>query len=245
MAGHIQVELFDFGGRFVLPKKAPSMKPNVPQFNLASPNSILGRCDHLDIDTWFQNELTALSSASLRDVVMLVCANLPEFVSWPSEALLLWRGCDRIPEPGKSQKYHRYPTRLKELAAERGIDLDTRPNGPAIAAFQIAGGRRPGRFGSSNAWSIHHLYSGKFPHHRDARTLHAAKDGLHFTQSAGLVAVHPIADSLCDEFPLFTWRLRAEAFIRFGYDPDGIFAQTHDLFGFSGDTAPRVIHENA
>ena len=30
-----------------------------------------------------------------------------------------------------------------------------------------------------------------------------------------------MADALCDEFPLMAWYLRAQAYIRFGYDPDG------------------------
>jgi hypothetical protein len=33
--------------------------------------------------------------------------------------------------------------------------------------------------------------------------MHAAKDCNHFTQSAGLIAAHLIADALSDEFPFF------------------------------------------
>jgi hypothetical protein len=94
------------------------------------------------------------------------------------------------------------------MARARGVVLDTRPNGPAIAAFILAGGIRPERFGSSNAWSVHHLYSGKFPYIGPKTTTHAAKESGHFTQSAGLVAAHPIADALVDEFPFFAWLLR-------------------------------------
>jgi hypothetical protein len=54
--------------------------------------------------------------------------------------------------------------------------------------------------------------------------MRAAMDPRHFTQSAGLVAIHPIADALADEFGVFAWRLRAEAFLRFGHDPEGVFS---------------------
>ena len=153
--------------------------------------------------------------------------NLKQFAQWPKRAILLWEGCDRTP------RYHNYPDVVKNDARERNIKLDSRANGPAIAAYRFAGGRRPGRFGSSNEWSIHHLYSGKFPHWDRERTLHATEDGLHFTQSAGLIALHPIADALCDEFPFFSWCLRSKSFSSFGYDPDGVFSTERDKYGFA------------
>jgi hypothetical protein len=95
--------------------------------------------------------------------------------------------------------------------------------GPAIAAFLYAGGERPCRVGSRNCWSIHHLYSGKFPYVGRTETLHAVKHGDHFTNSAGLIAAHPVLDAMCDEYPCIAWYLRARAFERFGYDPDQVF----------------------
>ena len=80
---------------------------------------------------------------------------------------------------------------------------------------------------------MHHLYSGKFPLPIQVGTTHAAKGPTHFTQSAGLVAVHPVADSLCDESPALTWLLRAESFRRFGYDPDGAFSSAPNVYGFA------------
>jgi hypothetical protein len=80
---------------------------------------------------------------------------------------------------------------------------------------------------------VHHLYSGKFPLPIQVGTTHAAKGPTHFTQSAGLVAVHPVADSLCDESPALTWLLRAESFRRFGYDPDGAFSSAPNVYGFA------------
>jgi len=64
---------------------------------------------------------------------------------------------------------------------------------------------------------------------------------MHFSQSAGLIAVHPIADGLADEFPCFAWLLRAESSIRFGYDPDGVFSEAPNEFGFSNDREIQVI----
>lgn len=132
-----------------------------------------------------------------------VAGHLNEFVRWPARAVLLWEGCDRRRPEDKKQKYHSYPQSIRELSRKLEINLDTRPNGPAIAAFLVAGGNRPERFGSSNSWSIHHVYSGKFPYIDKTHTTHASKDCRHFTQSAGLIATHPIADAMCDEFPFF------------------------------------------
>jgi len=88
----------------------------------------------------------------------------------------------------------------------------------------FAGGVRPERFGSTNATTMHHVYSGKFPYIGKVKTLHAVKFHKHFTQSAGVVASHPVADALGDEYPFFAWLLRYEAFKRFGYDPDRVFS---------------------
>jgi hypothetical protein len=70
---------------------------------------------------------------------------------------------------------------------------------------------------------VHHIYDGKFPAPDRPTTTHAVKDPQLFTQSAGLVAVHPIADALADEVAYFAWLLRREAFDRFRFDPDGVF----------------------
>jgi hypothetical protein len=138
-------------------------------------------------------------------------------------------------------KYFQYPHHVRHLAREKSVRLDGRPNGPAIAAFLLAGGERPARSGSSNDWSIHHLYSGKFPYAGRESTTHATKQPSHFTQSAGLIAAHPIADAMVDEFPAFTWLLRADAFHRFGYDPDRVFTEKHDELGFAADRPCRVV----
>ncbi len=210
-------------------------------YNLSSPNGLLEPCTLDDLSGWFARELTQVSSLPERTVLQSVEANLSAFVRWPSEAMLLWPGCDRVPDPGEKAKYHSYPDHLRKMARTAGVTLDTRVNGPAIASFLIAGGHRPKRFGSTNAWSIHHLYSGKFPYYSRQTTLHAAKGCDHFTQSAGLIAAHPVADALCDEFPFFAWLLRAGAYLRFGYDPDHAFNQDVDKYGFVVGRQCRII----
>ena len=202
-------------------------------------------CDLDDLDGWYANEVSRVETDSVRKVLLMVGRNLKDFVRWPHSALLLWKGCNRVPLTGKTHRYHQYSESIRTLARSKATTLDGRPNGPAIAAFCLAGGERPDRFGSSNKWSIHHVYSGKFPYPGAAKTLHAAKEGLHFSQSAGLIAVHPIADGLADEFPFFAWLLRAESLSRFGYDPDGVFSKSQNKFGFRGNPKIEVVEINS
>lgn len=56
-------------------------------------------------------------------------------------------------------------------------------------------------------------------------TTHAIKDGRYFTEAAGLVAVHPLADAMAEEFADFAWWLRREAYKKFGFDPDNVLHQ--------------------
>ena len=210
-------------------------------YNLTSPKGILEPCDLTDLKGWFARELAQVPNQAEQAILNTVAGELGAFLRWPAEAVLLWPGCNRIAPPGKTQAYFSYPPHIRFMAKGAAIALDTRPNGPAIASFVLAGGSRPERFGSSNAWSVHHLYSGKFPYVGRQTTTHAAKDSHHFTQSAGLVAAHPVADALVDEFPFFTWLLRADAYLRFGYDPDGVFSAVRDEYGFASGRQCRVV----
>lgn len=209
--------------------------------NLASPKGILEPCDLSDLGGWFARELAQVPSRAEQAILSTVAGELDAFLRWPREAVLLWPGCNRVAPPGKRQAYFSYPIHIRRWARASCITLDTRPNGPAIAAFVLAGGSRPERFGSSNAWSVHHLYSGKFPYIGQETTTHAAKESHHFTQSAGLVAAHPVADALGDEFPFFAWLLRGQAYVRFGYDPDGVFSAGRDDYGFASGRQCRVV----
>ncbi len=169
---------------------------------------------------------------SILEIRRTVLSNLDEFVKWPKEPLLLWNGCSR-------DGYHTYPNQILELLRERGIYRRGWSNDPAIHSFLLAGGDRLKRKHKGYGWNIHHLYFGVGV----KKTLHAVKDGKHFTQSAGVVAVHPIADTLCEEDSDFTAVLRDESFKRFGYDPDGIFSsELHDEFGFISPHTTRIIY---
>jgi hypothetical protein len=48
---------------------------------------------------------------------------------------------------------------------------------------------------------------------------------------------------MVDEYPSFTWLLRAQAFRKFGYDPDKVFAIGHDELGFASGFACQVVKE--
>jgi hypothetical protein len=202
-------------------------------YNLASPKTLLEPIDTANIERWFVRETVQVTSEPVRHVLHHVAGHLAAFVEWSQRAVLLWDGCDRCKPDGKPQKYHTYPQSIRALANAKKITLDTRPNGPATAAFMFAGGTRPERFGSTNAWTTHHVYSGKFPYIGRTEATHAVKLAKHFTQSAGVIATHPVADALCDEYPFFAWLLRYESFKRFDYDPDGVFSPRQDALGFA------------
>jgi hypothetical protein len=214
------------------------------RYNLESPNGIREPVLLTDLTGWFERELAQVPNLSEKRVLETVADDLDSFVRWTDEAVLLWPECDRVPSTGERQKYFSYPAHIRALARTKSVVLDTRPNGPAIASFRLAGGERPPRFGSANAWSVHHIYSGKFPYYGRQKTTHAAKEGMHFTQSAGLVAIHPVADAIADEFPFGAWLLRAHAYVRFGYDPDGVFSLERDAYGFAKGHVCRVVVAN-
>ena len=163
---------------------------------------------------------------SEKKIINEVRSHKKDFVQWPTEAILLWDGCVRV-------RYHKYPSEIKEKLKSRGIVIDSRSNGPAIMSFLLSGGKRPMRKSNSNEeWHVHHVYDGKFAWTNDRKTLHAVQDGRHFAQSAGLVAIHPIAEALADEYFYFAWLLRYESYLRFNYDPDVVFCRRIDDYGF-------------
>ena len=126
-------------------------------------------------------------------LAMFVWLNPDQFIRWPKRAYCFWPGQVRA-------------------------NTD-----PAIFAFKLAGGDRPQRADWKWEWTIHHIYDGKFEAQPGWQTTHAVRHPAYFTEAAGLVALHPIADSLASEVALFAWLLRHEAFKRFGFDPDGVF----------------------
>lgn len=202
-------------------------------YNFGSRAALRAPCNLADLPGWFESELRALKEPAGRQILRILSRHLQDFVAYPERPLLLWRGCARTRPKGEIGKTFVYPAELKQLAKTLKSRLDTRKNGPAVLAFHVGAGVRPPRSGSKNAWSIHHLYSRKFPYCGKTETLHAVSNALHFTQSAGLVAIHPLADAASDEYPSFAWLLRAQAFLRFGYDPDAVFAPPTDALGFA------------
>ena len=191
-------------------------------------------CNLKDLSGWLESEVLLIPIESYRRVMLEVARNLDLYIKWPERAELLWDGCDRKREGFQKQKYHSYPQALKDALPTQRF-RDGRSNGPAVSSYTVADGNRPAR-NNGRGWSIHHLYDGKFPYCGKEKVppLQAVKDSRHFTQSAGLVAAHPLADALADEFEIFAWRLRAESFKRFGYDPEGAFTDSPDEFGFNG-----------
>jgi hypothetical protein len=201
-------------------------------------------CSLKDLSGWFQSEVCSIPVESHRRVLLEVAGNLDDYVRWPDRAELLWEGCDRIRKNPQQQRYHAYPQELKAVLSAHRFQ-DRRSNGPAIMAYKVAGGERPLR-SNGRGWNIHHLYDGKFLYPGSTKPcLQAVKEARHFTQSAGLVAVHPLAEGLADEFAIFAWMLRAESFNRFGYDPDGAFSRSSNEYGFIGREGLRVWHRTA
>ncbi|MCC7175798.1 MAG: hypothetical protein IT159_11430 [Bryobacterales bacterium] len=198
-------------------------------------------CRLEDLSGWLEEEAASIPDEAHRRVLLEISINLDWFVKWPKRAELLWEGCDRRRENAQQQRYHAYPPELKTALPAYRFQ-DRRSNRPAIMAYRVAGGERPLR-SNGRGWNIHHFYDGKFPYPGNSRpSLQAVKEARHFTQSAGLVAVHPFADALADEFTVFAWRLRAESFRLFGYDPEGAFTGQPDEYGFAGRKCEKIWH---
>lgn len=157
-----------------------------------------------------------LSQAELQ-LSDLIWLNRESFFRWPKQDITLWPGRTR-------EKYHQYPEPLKLQLGAAGIKPNSLSNGPALVAFQFAGGERPTKE-NGHGWTVHHIYDGRFllPDCTDVPV--AVKDGGLFTRTAGLVAAHPAADALAGETSYASWLLRAEAFTRFKFDPSDFFVR--------------------
>ena len=187
------------------------------------PPVLEGQCSHrfyfLSHEPWpgWLQDLTSPEQCSDLEwkAVLSVMSVADQFFVWPQVGALLWPGCIRNTET------HIYPEEIARRLAQLRVECDPRNNGPAIAAFLAAGGTRP-RHGREG-WPIHHIYDGTVPFAPDAVSVQAVNNGRYFTHSAGLVAAHPVAHHLAHQSPLLKWLLRREAYIRFGFDPDGAF----------------------
>jgi len=172
-----------------------------------------------DLDQRLSRKFNELSEIEKR-IIQEVWNNKDCFIKWPKEGKLFLPGLIR-PKKG----FHKYPQKIVEELKSKKIRPDPRTNGPAVMSYLSAGGERPARREGGQDWAIHHIYDGKFPFEQGLTSLKAVEHGEHFTHSAGLVAVHPIAEALADEYFYFAWLLRRESYLRFNYDPDKVFPQ--------------------
>jgi hypothetical protein len=146
------------------------------------------------------------------NALVLATQGLFEF---PQCAVLLWSGCTRQSEP------YRFPAGLQaKWKGRRSGRLDYRmQNGPPNSAFTLGGGKKP------SGWELDHIY--------DEEPLWSVRKGLHFTQSAGLVAMPRHAHRRRHSDSMLSWLVRGIAFLKFGYDPLTAFSKgSHDKFGF-------------
>ncbi len=145
------------------------------------------------------------------------------YFRWPKEQRIISRSWVRHPD-GRRTNCYDYPAELAQEIVRAGLCINGRNDGPAITSFLLAGGERPRRpYPSTWGWSIHHVYDGRHPRFPDQQVPLAISDPQLFTNSAGLVAAHPLADYVAAREPLLAWLLRWEAFLRFGFDPMGAF----------------------
>jgi hypothetical protein len=145
-------------------------------------------------------------------------------IEFPESAILLWTGCIR-----KSEWYD-FPAGLRaKWKQSRAGGLDRRmSNGPPNSAFALGHGRKP------SGWELDHIY--------DEEPLWSVTDGMHFTQSAGLAAMHKHVHRLRHADGELTWLVRGIAFARFGYDPLRTFSTgAHDCFGFVAGRSCEVF----
>jgi len=104
---------------------------------------------------------------------------------------------------------------------------------PRGSAFRCAGGNVPQAVPDADAWQLIHLYAAA-PAFDNGAAFDGTAQPKHYTQSAGLVAVHPVVYHLTGQFPCIVWTLRARSFMRFNHDPANYFApqSQHDNCGF-------------
>lgn len=193
-----------------------------------------------NLDQWYLNECEHIQELFFAKILKEVGLNLNTYIHFPKTAILLWEGCIRC----KSNEKHNFPIELKQKLRTKKIPVDSRGNEPAVNAYLYAERKRPNKLGNpKHGWSTHHLYNNKFPYPKQDSTIHAVKDSKHFNQNAGLVAVHPIADAIFEEFDIFAWYVRAQAYLKFGYDPDKVFNASSNDYGFENNSCFQILLE--
>ncbi len=173
----------------------------------------------------FRTARRGSASASDQAIVDGLLAAAEQIARFSTEAVLLWEGCRR-----QRAKYAIPPALAEKLRREHLPAVNrSEGNGPVHTAYRIAGGRR------FQDWQHDHIYDGKHGN------LRAAVERRHFTQSAGIVLVpkhvhlkRPTSASLSRFF-------RGIAFLKFGYDPDRLFCEDVDEYGFERGAPYRVF----
>jgi hypothetical protein len=176
------------------------------------------------IDVFVDRDAQESTDDSLSNALRTLILTVEDVFVFSERAVLLWSGCTR-----KSSHYT-YPDGFMAKWKERRLGApDYRMhNGPPNSAFKLAGGRKP------KGWHLDHIYDG----------LHfwSARNGLHFTQTAGLVAMTPQIHNRRHSDAQISWVLRGVAFRKFGYDPAKIFSTgLHDELGFVAGRSCEVF----
>ncbi len=165
------------------------------------------------------------ASASDQAIVDGLLAAAEQIARFPTEAVLLWEGCQR-----QRSKYVIPPALAEKLRREHLPAVNrSEGNGPVHTAYRIAGGRR------FQDWQHDHIYDGKHGN------LRAATERRHFTQSAGIVLVPKHVHRERPRSASLSWFFRGIAFLKFGYDPDCLFCEAVDDYGFERGAAYRVF----
>ncbi|MEI9961737.1 MAG: hypothetical protein WDM76_11570 [Limisphaerales bacterium] len=186
--------------------------------------TIDSRSQWRDVPLWLQRMARDRYNVGVQSAVA-IWRQRETYIRWPKEKRILSQDWVRHPDGSKKDCYD-YPPNLAKEITQAGFKVDGRNNGPAILSFLLAGGDRPRRpYPSRWGWTIHHIYDGQHPTPRfsQRRVPHAASDSKLFTDSRGLVAIHPVVDYIVMHEPLLAWLLRWEAFNRFGFDPMNVF----------------------
>jgi hypothetical protein len=201
---------------------APRNWSKLSQFTVQLAEDLDNRSSWEQVPPWIKDMVTKKPNIG-EQCAMAIWNQRDTYIRWPRHKRLLLKGVVRHPD-GNNPHCYDYPPDLEAEIRQAGLPIDRRSNGPAILAFQLAGGDRPRRpHPSTWAWTVHHIYDGEHPHRDNPRVPHAINDGSLFTEAAGLVAVHPLADYVGMNVPLLAWLLRWEAFRRFEFDPMKVF----------------------
>jgi hypothetical protein len=169
----------------------------------------------------------------LRTELEEIEALLLGWIRWPKDASLLWDGCVRMSAP------YVYPG-LLQRRIPHGVIMDRRMNnGPGRTAFHAGGGSCP------EGWMCHHIYDRWYsPWPREGKPLvgGAVAVGRHFTQSAGIAAVHPTVNIDAHGDTTVSRFLKLLAFLKFGYDPEQRFGDKTDDYGFESGHRCKVLY---